>query len=104
LEQNYLQKHQQQQKIIPFSNKKIFLQSSENTKSEPDLRYNTRKDEDNSRWFVAIQNHKPPICGGVGGGINNNELPFKRHQLIKVFLESGILSFFMDTRHMTVKT
>uniref|UniRef100_A0A914KR06 RIMS-binding protein 2 n=1 Tax=Meloidogyne incognita TaxID=6306 RepID=A0A914KR06_MELIC len=122
LEQNYLQKHQQRQRlhsaapstsrsflqsrasnnnILPPSSipsqiakkmlKTNFLQQHhqppESTRSEPDLRP-MRRDEINSRWFVAIQDHQPRM-----GGITE-ELPFRRHQLIKVYGDVDMNGFF----------
>ena len=121
LEQNYLQKHQQRQRLHSAapSTSRSFLQSRasnnnilppsipsqiakkmlktnflqqhhqppESTRSEPDLRP-MRRDEINSRWFVAIQDHQPRM-----GGINE-ELPFRRHQLIKVYGDVDMNGFF----------
>uniref|UniRef100_A0A914NPV9 SH3 domain-containing protein n=1 Tax=Meloidogyne incognita TaxID=6306 RepID=A0A914NPV9_MELIC len=121
LEQNYLQKHQQRQRLHSAapSTSRSFLQSRasnnnilppsipsqiakkmlktnflqqhhqppESTRSEPDLRP-LRRDEINSRWFVAIQDHQPRM-----GGINE-ELPFRRHQLIKVYGDVDMNGFF----------
>ncbi|CAK5060655.1 unnamed protein product [Meloidogyne enterolobii] len=121
LEQNYLQKHQQRQRLHSAapSTSRSFLQSRasnnnilpssipsqiakkmlktnflqqhhqppESTRSEPDLRP-LRRDEINSRWFVAIQDHQPRM-GGM-----NEELLFRRHQLIKVYGDVDMNGFF----------
>ncbi|KAF7636359.1 hypothetical protein Mgra_00004140 [Meloidogyne graminicola] len=107
LEQNYLQKHQQRQRLHSVfpSTSRSFLQSRasnnnipplipsqiakrmlrttniqppESTRSEPDLRPIKREENNLSRWFVAIQDNQPKI------GLYDELLPFKRHQLIKI--------------------
>uniref|UniRef100_A0A1I8BQB1 SH3 domain-containing protein n=1 Tax=Meloidogyne hapla TaxID=6305 RepID=A0A1I8BQB1_MELHA len=124
LEQNYLQKHQQRQRLHSAapSTSRSFLQSRasnnnippsipsqiakkmlktnlatnflqqqqppESTRSEPDLRPMRREEiSGNSRWFVAIQDHQPRM------GITE-ELPFRRHQLVKVYGDVDMNGFF----------
>lgn len=64
--------------LPPYQTARLRHEWSGGTRSEPDLRPSRVPGVEDSRWFVAILDHQP-------GLIAPDELPFRRHQLVKVF-------------------